>query len=234
MSKLKLYLDGAELNQMIDASKDNNIAGFTTNPTLMKKSGITDYETFAKEVIEKIPDKPVSFEVFSDELSEMEREARIINSWGGNTYIKIPVMNTKGESTCSLINKLSSEGLSLNVTAVFTLSQVQEIFDNITSASKTIISIFAGRIADTGIDPIPLMKSAKKMISSNKNCELLWASPREALNIIQAEECGCDIITATNDLIKKRSLFGKDLNEFSKETVLMFYNDAKSAGYKIT
>ena len=234
MSKLKLYLDGAELNQMIEASKDKNIAGFTTNPTLMKKSGITDYETFAKEVIEKIPDKPVSFEVFSDELSEMEREARIINSWGGNTYIKIPVMNTKGESTCSLINKLSSEGLSLNVTAVFTLSQVQEIFDNVSSTSKTIISIFAGRVADTGIDPIPLMKSAKEMISLNENCELLWASPREALNIIQAEECGCDIITATNDLIKKSSLFGKDLNEFSKETVLMFYNDAKSAGYKIT
>ena len=234
MSKLKIYLDGAELNQMIEASKDSKIAGFTTNPTLMKKSGISDYEAFAREVIEKIPDKPVSFEVFSDELNEMEKEARIINSWGGNTYIKIPIMNTKGESTCSLINKLSNEGFSLNVTAVFTIKQVKEIFENISNDSKTIISIFAGRIADTGIDPIPIMKNAKKIISSKENCELLWASPREALNIIQAEECGCEIITATKDLIKKSSLFGKNLDEFSKETVLMFYNDAESAGYKIT
>ena len=234
MSKLKLFLDGAELNQMIESSKDNNIQGFTTNPTLMKKSGVEDYESFAKEVIKSIPNKPISFEVFSDEIYEMQKEAQVISSWGGLTYVKIPVMNTQGVPTYELIKKLSDDGIPLNVTAVFTLEQVTNIFNNLNKDVPSIISVFAGRIADTGIDPVPIMKSSKEIISTNKNCELLWASPREALNIVQAEQCNCDIITATNDLIKKRSLFGKDLEEFSKETVLMFYEDAKSAGYKIT
>ena len=233
MLKIKLYLDGAELSEMIKASKDEKIKGFTTNPTLMKKSGIKDYESFAKEVIANIPDKPISFEVFSDEMNEMEKEARVINSWGGNTFIKIPVMNTKGKSTCSLIKKLSNEGFSLNITAVFTIKQVNEISSNINKDSKTIISIFAGRIADTGVDPIPVMTEAKKIIKDNINAELLWASPRELLNVYHAEQCNCDIITATSDVIKKLDLSGKDLHDFSRETVEMFYKDAKTAGYKI-
>ncbi len=233
MIKIKIFQDGADKNQIIEASRDPLISGFTTNPSLMKKSGVKDYESFAKEVISKVTDKPISFEVFSDEINEMEKEARVIASWGGNTYIKIPIMNSEGISTCGLIKKLSDENFSLNITAIFTLEQVTEILKNINFNSKTILSIFAGRIADTGIDPIPLMTEAKKMIANNKNAELLWASPREVLNIFQAEECGCDIITATNDIIKKLDLFQKDLNEFSRETVEMFYKDAIEAGYKI-
>lgn len=233
MIKIKIFQDGADKNQILEASRDPLISGFTTNPSLMKKSGVKDYESFAKEVISKVTDKPISFEVFSDEINEMEREARVIASWGGKTYIKIPIMNSKGKSTCGLIKKLSDENFSLNITAIFTLEQVTEISKNINSDSKTILSIFAGRIADTGIDPIPLMTEAKEMIANNKNAELLWASPREVLNIFQAEECGCDIITATNDIIKKLDLFQKDLNEFSRETVEMFYKDAIEAGYKI-
>ena len=231
--KIKLFLDGADIQQMINASKNPQISGFTTNPTLMKKSGISDYELFAREAIKSIKNKPISFEVFSDELDEMYKEAKVIKSWGGLTYVKIPAMNTKGEPTYELIKTLSDEGVPLNITAVFTLEQVHNIFNSLHNDVESIISIFAGRIADTGIDPVPIMREAKSIISSNKKCELLWASPREVLNIIQAEECGCDIITATNDLIKKSLLFGKDLEEFSKETVLMFYNDAKTAGYKL-
>ena len=233
MLKIKLFMDGAELNQMIEGSKDSKIQGFTTNPTLMKKAGIVNYEKFAREVILSIPNKPISFEVFSDDLQNMEREARIINSWGGNTYIKIPIMNTKGESTISLIKKLSNEGFSLNITAVFTLKQVNEIAKNLNKNSRTIVSIFAGRIADTGIDPVPLMKESVKILNDNNSAELLWASPRELLNIFHAEDCGCHIITATNDILKKLSLFGKDLTKFSQETVQMFYDDAQTAGYKL-
>jgi transaldolase len=231
--RLKLFLDGADIQQMIESSKNPQISGFTTNPTLMKKSGVSDYELFAREAIESIKDKSISFEVFSDELDEMYKEAKVIKSWGGLTYVKIPAMNTKGEPTYDLIKTLSDEGVPLNITAVFTLDQVSNIYNSLNNNVESIISIFAGRIADTGIDPVPVMKEAKKIISPNKKCELLWASPREALNIIQAEECGCDIITATNDLIKKSLIFGKDLEEFSRETVLMFYNDAKTAGYKL-
>jgi len=233
MLNIKLFLDGAELDKMVEASRDPKIQGFTTNPTLMKKSGIRDYKAFAKDVIANIPDKPVSFEVFSDDIESMEKEARVINSWGGNTYIKIPIMNTKGVSTCSLVKKLSHEGFSLNITAIFTLEQVNEVAKSISKNSRTIISIFAGRIADTGIDPLPIMIEAKNIILDNKNAELLWASPRELLNIFQANDCKCDIITATDDVLKKLDLVGKDLTDFSKETVQMFYEDAKSAGYKL-
>lgn len=233
MLNIKLYMDGAEIEQIVSAAYDDKIQGFTTNPTLMKKAGITDYQKFAQEVIAKVPHKPISFEVFSDDLVNMEREARIINSWGGNTFIKIPIMNTKGESTIPLIKTLSAEGFSLNITAVFTLEQVQEIADNITSEARTIVSVFAGRIADTGIDPVPVMQEALQILAANKNAELLWASPRETLNIYQAAECGCHIITATNDILKKLSNAGKDLHEFSRETVQMFYDDAQAAGYKL-
>ncbi len=233
MLNIKLFLDGADLDQMVEASQDSKIQGFTTNPTLMKKSGIKDYESFAKKIIASIPNKPISFEVFSDDMDNMEKEARVINSWGGNTYIKIPIMNTKGESTCSLIKKLSHEGFSINITAIFTIAQVKEVAKSVSSKSKTIISIFAGRIADTGIDPVPIMMQSKDIIKDNSNAELLWASPRELLNIFQANNCGCDIITATNDVLKKLDYVGKDLTEFSNETVKMFYNDAKSAGYKL-
>tara|TARA_B100000035_G_scaffold278357_1_gene257272 strand:+ start:19907 stop:20611 length:705 start_codon:yes stop_codon:yes gene_type:complete len=233
MLNIKLFLDGADLDQMIEASQDSKIQGFTTNPTLMKKSGIKDYESFARKIIASIPNKPISFEVFSDDIDKMEKEARVINSWGGNTYIKIPIMNTKGDSTCALIKKLSHEGFSINITAIFTIAQVKEVAKSVSSKSKTIISIFAGRIADTGIDPVPIMMQSKDIIKDNSNAELLWASPRELLNIFQANNCGCDIITATNDVLKKLDYVGKDLTEFSNETVKMFYNDAKSAGYKL-
>ena len=226
-------MDGAEINQMLAGAKDPNIKGFTTNPTLMKKAGINNYEKFAREAIAAIPDKSISFEVFSDDLKNMEREARIISSWKGNTYIKIPIMNTKGESTIPLIKKLSAEGFSLNITAVFTLDQTNEIANNINKNARTIVSIFAGRVADTGVDPMPMMKEAINILKPNKNAELLWASPRELLNIFHAEECGCHIITATNDILKKLTFVGKNLTEFSRETVQMFYDDAQAAGFKL-
>jgi len=233
MLKIKLFMDGADLNQMLEGAKDPKIQGFTTNPTLMKKAGITNYEKFAKEVITAILNKPISFEVFSDDLKNMEHEARIINSWGGNTHIKIPIMNTKGESTIPLIKKLSDENFSLNITAIFTLKQVNDVAKNVNKNSRTIVSVFAGRIADTGVDPVPMMRESVKILQDNKNSELLWASPRELLNIFHAEDCGCHIITATNDILKKLSLYKKDLLEFSRETVQMFYDDAKSAGFKL-
>lgn len=231
--KIKLFMDGADINEMVKNAADPKIQGFTTNPTLMNKAGVKDYEKFAREVIAKIPNKPVSFEVFSDELSEMEEEARIINSWGGNTYIKIPISNTKGKSTIPSIKKLSAEGFSLNITAIMTLKQVKEVAKVVNQKARTIVSVFAGRIADTGKDPIPVMKESLKILKPNKNAELLWASPRELLNLIQADECGCHIITATTDILKKQSLIGKDLDQFSLETVKMFYDDAKAAGFSI-
>lgn len=231
--RVKLFVDGANLQEMQTWAKDSRIQGLTTNPTLMRKAGITDYEAFAREAIAAIPDKPISFEVFSDSFEEMEEEAHIIHSWGGNTYIKIPISNTKGESAVGLIRKLSNLGYSLNVTAITTLEQVRVVAEAINPKSRTIISVFAGRIADTGIDPIPVMKKALEMFKANKNAELLWASPRELLNIIQADECGCHIITATPDILNKLKLIGKDLGEYSLETVKMFYNDAKAAGFNI-
>lgn len=226
-------MDGANLDQIVEGAKRQEIKGFTTNPTLMRKAGIDDYAAFAQEVIAKVPDKPVSFEVFSDDLENMEREARIINGWGGNTFIKVPITNSKGETTVPLIKKLSAEGFSLNVTAVFTPTQVEDIRGNVSDSARTIISVFAGRIADTGVDPVPLMKEALNLIKDRPTIELLWASPREVLNIYQAEQCGCHIITATQDVLSKISLKGKNLEEFSRETVQMFYNDAKLAGYKL-
>jgi transaldolase len=231
--KIKLFFDGADIAQMKAAYKNPQVKGFTTNPTLMRKAGITDYEAFAREAIAAIPDLPISFEVFSDDFATMEREARKIASWGGNTYVKIPVTNTKAESACPLIKKLSDDGISLNVTALMTAKQVKDVAAAINPRSRTIISVFAGRIADTGVDPVPVMAECARILVGNPNAELLWASPRELLNLFQAEESGCHIITASKDIVDKTALIGKDLLEYSLETVKMFYNDARAAAYKI-
>jgi transaldolase len=231
--KVKLFQDGADLNAMIEAKKRGSVSGFTTNPSLMRKAGVTDYKAFALKAIAAIPDLPISFEVFADDFETMEREAREIASWGGDTYVKIPICNTKGQSTASLIKKLSAEGFSLNVTAIFTLDQVKEVADAAHNDARTIVSVFAGRIADTGIDPIPMMTNAVEMLKHLPKAELLWASPREVLNVIQADECGCHIITATPDIVSKMSLSGKDLLEYSLETVKTFYEDARAAGFKL-
>ncbi len=231
--RIKLYQDGAELPKMIAARAQGVVDGFTTNPTLMRKAGVSDYKEFAKKVIAAIPDLPISFEVFSDAFDMMEREAREIANWGGDTYVKIPITNTKGESAAPLIRKLSAEGFSLNVTAMLTLDQVEAVASAVASEARTIVSVFAGRIADTGVDPVPMMTKAVAILKHLPHAELLWASPREVLNVVQAEECGCHIITATPDLIAKVPLFGKDLSQYSLETVKMFYEDARAAGFKL-
>jgi transaldolase len=231
--KIKIFADGADVKDMVKVYKEGIVTGFTTNPTLMKKSGITDYEKFAKEVLKEITDLPISFEVFSDDFESMEREALIINSWGKNVNVKIPITNTKGESSFPLILKLLQQGIKINITAILTMRQIDEIANVLPTDSDVIISIFAGRIADTGIDPIQTMKYAFRKFILFNNVRILWASTRELLNIIQAEECECDIITVTNDILKKLLMIGKDLTELSLETVLMFYNDAKSSGFKI-
>jgi transaldolase len=231
--RVRLFQDGADIGSMRRAYVDGLVQGFTTNPTLMRKAGITDYEAFAREAIEAIPDVPISFEVFSDTLDDMEREARIIASWGGTTYIKIPISDTRGDSTAPLIRKLSSEGLALNITALLTLEQVRETAAALEPGTPSIVSVFAGRIADTGVDPLPVMREAVQILEPLPRAELLWASPREVLNVFQADECGCHIITATPDILSKLSLTGKDLREYSLETVRMFYTDAQAAGYKL-
>jgi transaldolase len=231
--RIKLFADGADLNGMIEEYKKGIASGFTTNPTLMNKAGVKSYEEFAKAALKAIPDLPISFEVFSDDLAGMEREARKIGSWGNNVFIKIPVTNTKGESTALLVKKLSHDGLKLNVTAILTVNQVKIVAKALSYDTPSIVSIFAGRIADTGVDPVPIMKESVKILKSNPKAELLWASTRELLNLVQAESCGCHIITITNDILKKVPLVGKDLDQLSLETVQMFYTDAQSAGYKI-
>lgn len=231
--RIKLFQDGAELPKMIDARKRGLVDGFTTNPTLMRKASVSDYRQFAHNAIAAIPDLPISFEVFSDDFDTMEREAREITSWGGNTYVKIPITNTKGESSEPLIRKLSAAGFSLNVTAMLTLDQVDIVASAAAVNSRTIVSVFAGRIADTGVDPVPIMTRAIAILKHLPRAELLWASPREVLNVVQAEACGCHIITATPDLIAKVPLFGKDLRQYSLETVKMFHEDARAAGYSL-
>lgn len=231
--RIKLYADGADLGSMIEEYKKGIVSGFTTNPTLMKKAGVTRYEDFAQAALKAIPDLPISFEVFSDDLAGMEREAQKIGSWGKNVYIKIPVTNTKGESTTPLVKKLSHEGLKLNVTAILTYDQVKTVASALSRDTPSIVSVFAGRIADTGVDPVPVMRDSATLLRSNPKAELLWASSRELLNVLQAQSCGCHIITVTNDILKKVPLVGKDLNQLSLETVQMFYSDAQSAGYKI-
>ncbi len=232
--KIKIFADGADLNGMVQLSKVGWVKGFTTNPTLMRKAGIVDYEKFAKEVLLAIPQLPISFEVFSDDFADMERQARKIASWGKSVYVKIPVTNTKGESSAPLIRKLAQDGLQLNVTAITTINQVREVSGALKAGVPGIISVFAGRIADTGVDPVPLMQECLRIAHAKPALELLWASSREVLNLLQAEAIGCDIITVTNDILKKASQqLGMDLGAMSLETVKMFDKDATSAGFKL-
>jgi len=231
--KIKIFADGADVNGMKEMYNAGYVSGFTTNPSLMKKAGIKDYEAFALQIVSEITDLPLSFEVFSDDLETMEKEARKIGSWAKNVYVKIPVTNTKGESTTSLIKKLSAEGLKLNITAILTLDQVEQVVGALSPGVGAYVSVFAGRIADTGIDPMPIMRQATQICRRIDGVLSLWASTREVLNIFQAQECGVDIITVTNDVLKKLPMVGKDLTKLSLETVHMFYNDAQSLGYKI-
>lgn len=233
MAPIKLYADGANLDDMLAAYRSGVVQGFTTNPTLMRKAGITDYEAFAKEVLGMISDRPISFEVFADDFSTMYEQAHKINSWGENVYVKIPITNTKGESAVPLVKHLVGDGIKLNITAILTLEQVKVVNDVLSPHIPAIVSVFAGRIADTGIDPMPIMQKASQMLQAESLAELLWASPREVLNVYQAEACGCDIITATGDILKKLALRDKDLNDLSRETVQMFYDDACKAGFQI-
>lgn len=231
--KIKLYADGADLASMQQMYQLPYIQGFTTNPTLMNKAGIRDYAAFAKQALELIPDRSISFEVFSDDFDDMARQARLIAAWGENVYVKIPVTNTKGESAVPLIRELTQSGVKLNVTAVFTLRQTDEIATALQNGAPAILSIFAGRIADAGMDPVPLMSQALHLIQPMPNIELLWASPREVFNVVQANDIGCHIITATPDILGKLKSLGKDLTEFSLDTVKMFYNDATAAGFTL-
>ena len=230
---MKIYADGADLKSILGLNANPLVEGFTTNPTLLRKDGVTDYEGFAKAVLEEVA-KPVSFEVFADEFDEMERQARIISSWAENVYVKIPITNTQKETSLPLIQKLYQEGIKLNITALMSTRQVVELSKILDGETPTIVSVFAGRIADTGRDPIPFMRRAKIQLNRSKNIELLWASPREVLNIYQAKTSGADIITCSPDLILKyQTLQNKDLEEFSLETVQMFYSDGKEAGYEL-
>ncbi|MFH1903654.1 MAG: transaldolase [Candidatus Omnitrophota bacterium] len=231
--RIKIFADGADAKVMKKAYRERVVAGFTTNPTLLRKAGVNNYETFARSILKEIKDLPISFEVFSDEFEQMEKEARKIAAWGPNVNVKIPVTNTKGESSCSLIKKLSAEGIPLNITAILTVEQVRGVVAVLSAKSPSIISIFAGRIADTGRDPVPYMKDAAAIVRKNPNARLLWASSRELLNIFQAEAAGCHIITVTDEILRKLMLVGKNLEKLSLDTVKMFYEDARSAGYKI-
>ena len=230
---IKLFADGADKAGILEMYRSPRIDGFTTNPTLMRKAGITDYVAFAKDILKEIPDKPISFEVFADEFGEMERQAVEIADWGRNVYVKIPVMNTKRKTSYDLVRKLSQAGVQLNITAIMTLEQVRKVAEAVQGGSSSFVSVFAGRVADTGVDPIPMMQEALELLKTAPNAELLWASPREVLNVYQAESIGCHVITATNDILKKLNLKGKDLTDFSQETVQMFYNDAQAAGFNL-
>ncbi|VGR41930.1 translaldolase [Streptococcus pyogenes] len=230
---VKVFSDGAVLETMLKDLQTGLVTGFTTNPSLMKKAGISSYIGFAKEVLAKITDYPVSFEVFADDLASMEKEAEKIASLGDNVYVKIPVTTSTGESTCPLIQKLSAKGIKLNVTAIFTIEQTQAVVDHLTARVPAIVSVFAGRIADTGVDPMPIMEEALRICRQKEGVELLWASPRETYNIYQADQLGVDIITCTTDLIAKLPLQGKDLEDYSLETVQMFLKDSTSLGFKI-
>ena len=230
---VKIFADGADLIGMLEMYRLSHIKGFTTNPTLMRKVGITDYRAFAKQVLVAIPDRPISFEVFSDEFADMERQAREIASWGPNVYVKIPVTNTRGESACELVRRLSHAGVKLNVTALLSLAQVRDVVSAVAGGAPSCISVFAGRVADTGHDPVPLMTAAVEMLKIAPEAELIWASPRELLNIFQADAIGCHIITVTNDILKKLSNVGRNLEDYSLDTVKMFYTDATAAGFKL-
>jgi transaldolase len=230
---VKIYADGADLEGMVALAERPEIAGFTTNPTLMRKSGIGDYEGFAHKVLEAITDRPISFEVFADDAAGMLRQGRLISSWGANVYVKVPVTDTQRHSTVDVVRELTADGVQLNVTALMTVGQVETVTAALAGTRGAIVSVFAGRIADTGRDPIPIMTDALAVTSAQRGVSLLWASPREILNVRQADDVGVDIITVTHDMLGKLSLFGKDLDDFSLDTVKMFYNDARAAGYSL-
>ena len=235
MKKLRtvIYADGADFRSILNLNKKNLIKGFTTNPTLMRKSGIKNYKNFCLKVLKSVKKKPISFEIFSDVLKEIKSQAYKISNWGKNVFVKIPIQNTKGKDLSDLIIKLNHENIKINVTAVFTFNQVKKIINKVNNRTDIIISVFAGRIADTGLDPENIVKKIVKYSKSKKNIKILWASPREIFNFYQANRCGCHIITLTEDFIEKLNFYKKNLIEFSRDTSLMFYNDAKKANYKL-
>ncbi|HEY3960335.1 MAG TPA: transaldolase [Solirubrobacteraceae bacterium] len=229
----RIFADGADLDGIIALASDPRIAGFTTNPTLMRKVGLTDYATFAQRLLERVTTHPISFEVFADDAYEMRRQAHVIASWGENVYVKIPVTSTAGESMAPLARELSEDGVKVNVTALFTTAQVELIAAAVRDGAPSYVSVFAGRIADAGVDPVPIMARSVEILSVAKRAELIWASPREILNLIQANDVGCHIITITHDLLKKLDCLGKGLEEYSLETVRMFHDDALAAGFTL-
>jgi transaldolase len=231
--RVKLFADGADIQGMIEMASKSYISGLTTNPTLMRKAGINDYTEFAKKVLNEITTKPISFEVFSDNLEEMKTQGEKIASWAENVYVKIPITNTLGQNTCSVVEHLNKKGIKVNVTAIMLESQVTEIMKVLNPSVPSYVSLFAGRIADTGRDPVPIVRNCVEIISQNPKSELIWASPRELLNIFQANEIGCQIITATTDLLNKLNLVGRNLEEYSLNTVKMFYEDAKKSEYTL-
>ena len=229
--KVQIFADGADKAGMLEMYAKPYIKGLTTNPTLMKKAGITDYRAFCKDILTHIKNKPLSFEVFSDDFAEMERQAMEIASWGDNVYVKIPVTNTKRDNCYPLVKTLGTRGVKMNVTAIMTLTQVRDVVAALNPTVPSYVSVFAGRIADTGCDPLPMMAAAVEMLKVAPAAELIWASPRELLNIFQADDIGCQVITVTNDILKKLTLVGYDLEDYSLDTVKMFYSDATAAGY---
>jgi len=231
--KIRVFADGADYDSLMELSRKPYIKGFTTNPTLMRKANVSDYEAFARKVLASIQDRPVSFEVFADDFAEMRAQALEIATWGPNVNVKIPVTNTRAEFAGELIRELSGEGVVLNVTAVFTPEQVRRIAAALNPNVAAIVSVFAGRIADSGVDPVPIMRECRSILASLPHAQLLWASPREVLNLFQADQCGCDIVTVTSDILCKLANIGKPLDQFSLETVQMFYKDASAASYTI-
>jgi len=231
--RTKIFADGADLAALKTLCARPAIRGFTTNPTLMRKAGVSDYEAFARAALDLVGDRPISFEVFSDDLAEMERQALKLASWGENVYVKIPVTNTRRENCDDLVRRLSQAGVRVNVTAVMTLEQVERLAGCLQAGAPSNISIFAGRIADTGIDPLPIMRKALEMVASSPGIEIIWASPRELLNLVQASDIGCHIITVTSDILSKLPLIGRDLGDYSLDTVKMFHSDAVAAGFRL-
>lgn len=231
--RVKIFADGANVAEMRALHARPYVRGFTTNPTLMHKAGVRDYEAFAREIVAVIRDRPISFEVFADDFADMECQARHIAAWADNVYVKIPITNTLGQSSCELVRRLSRAGVKINLTAILTLDQVAASVAALAGGSPSMISVFAGRIADSGRDPVPLMRRARALTSAARSAELIWASPRELLNVLQADAAGCDIITLTSDLLGKLPLLGRDLRQVSRETVQMFHDDAARAGFRL-
>lgn len=231
--RVKLFADGADVESILELAANPWIKGFTTNPTLMRKAGITDYEAFGRQLTQRIPDRPFSFEVLSDDFEEMEQQALRIASWGGNVYVKIPITDTHGRSSAALVTRLAEQGVKVNVTAIMTLHQVESVIEGLQDAPPSYISIFAGRIADAGCDPLPILRGALARIYDYPQIELIWASPRELYNIVQAGSIGCHVITVSHDLLKKLPLLGRDLTEYSLDTVKMFVGDARAAGFTL-